>query len=166
MTYPLCSNRCCSLLTKPYIHKKVHYNDYAKYKARKAGAFVYDPSTQRILLVQSRGDKWGAPKGSMESTDASIEDCAIREVREETGIELQRDHLQTWYNTSKTIYYYIELPQQSVTMETDGVVDNDATGITWIKLDCLVQMARENRINLNVACKKLVRKFLNTDIMF
>lgn len=166
MTTHQCTQNCCTLLTKPYTRKKYRYTDQAKYKTQKAGAFIYDPVTRRILLVQSRGDKWGAPKGSMEQTDLSIEDCAIREVREETGIELEKRQLEVWYNTCRTTYYYIELPLQSVTVDTEGVINNDATGVTWIKLECLAEMVQTGTINVNIACKKLVRKFLNTNIMF
>lgn len=42
-----------------------------------------------ILLVRHVDDTWGVPGGCME-LDESAEECAMREVREELGIELGR----------------------------------------------------------------------------
>lgn len=40
----------------------------------------------RILLIKRNG-VWDLPKGKLEATDASLSDCSIREVLEETGVE-------------------------------------------------------------------------------
>ena len=41
---------------------------------------------RRILLIKRNG-VWDLPKGKLEATDASLLDCSIREVLEETGVE-------------------------------------------------------------------------------
>lgn len=41
---------------------------------------------RRILLIKRNG-VWDLPKGKLEATDASLSDCSIREVLEETGVE-------------------------------------------------------------------------------
>lgn len=160
MTLIHCPSTCCDILTKAYKHTRKRYPSLGKRDYRKAGAFIYDPRTQRILLVQSRGDKWGAPKGSMEDTDTSIHACAIREVYEETGIRLDRSQLNRMYRIDKTVYFYIELDQQAVGFDICTMHDNDATGITWIRPQCLAELHRNGQLHVNVACKKLMRKFL------
>jgi 8-oxo-dGTP pyrophosphatase MutT (NUDIX family) len=56
-------------------------------KLKKAGSFVYTSKKQKILLVQSRGQMWGPPKGSIQPNEEPLE-CAIREVKEETGLDI------------------------------------------------------------------------------
>ena len=63
-----------------------------------AGGLVYN-STGRILMI-FRNNKWDLPKGKLEVGE-SIQDCAIREVKEETGVSNLRivSELQRTYHT-------------------------------------------------------------------
>jgi 8-oxo-dGTP pyrophosphatase MutT (NUDIX family) len=79
----LCENKCCVIKLKPYTRHKKYYN--LNYKKHKAGVFIYDPKTNKILLVQSNGNLWGPPKGTLKSGE-TYQECAIREVQEETGL--------------------------------------------------------------------------------
>ena len=49
-----------------------------------AGGFVYT-STRKALFIFRRG-KWDLPKGKLDDNE-SLKDCALREVKEETGIK-------------------------------------------------------------------------------
>ena len=54
-----------------------------------ASAFVFDHTLTRTLLVfHSKGQFWVQPGGHLEEGDASIADAALRELREETGVDL------------------------------------------------------------------------------
>jgi len=56
-----------------------------------AGAFVVDPCEGKVLLLEHRQlGKWLQPGGHVEETDASVLAAALREVREETGIDPER----------------------------------------------------------------------------
>ena len=77
-----CNRGCCCLVSREF---KGGVKFYPRPKREKAGICIYDPEKDKILLVQSRGMKWGAPKGALEESDCSILDCALRETREETG---------------------------------------------------------------------------------
>jgi 8-oxo-dGTP pyrophosphatase MutT (NUDIX family) len=76
--------------------KKAFWKHFTIVKA--AGGLVENESGD-LLLIFRRG-KWDLPKGKLEK-DESLEECAVREVQEETGlrrIELQ-EFLLTTYHT-------------------------------------------------------------------
>jgi 8-oxo-dGTP pyrophosphatase MutT (NUDIX family) len=51
---------------------------------------VYSPASRAVLLVfHARLQRWLQPGGHLESFDRSLVDAARREVREETGIDVQ-----------------------------------------------------------------------------
>jgi 8-oxo-dGTP pyrophosphatase MutT (NUDIX family) len=53
-----------------------------------AGGFVYTDDLE-LLLIFRRG-KWDLPKGKVDEGE-SLETCAIREIKEETGIDISRN---------------------------------------------------------------------------
>ncbi|WP_422660584.1 NUDIX domain-containing protein [Paenibacillus sp. EC2-1] len=69
------------------------------------GAIIRD--NQGRILLQRRSDygNWGLPGGGMEAGE-SIEETMIREVFEETGLEVQQYELYTVYSGSRMKYRY------------------------------------------------------------
>lgn len=125
---------------------------------RKAGVFIFDPNEDRVLLVQSRGQYWGAPKGTLEENETSC-DCALREVKEETGIELKTENLLKAIKVNnRAVYFYTEMKANNV--EVQNIVNNDANGITWIKIKCLINCINKGEMVINKHCKILFKKFL------
>lgn len=153
-----CSKGCCTIKIR---------NDYtSKPSSRrgncpKAGVFFYDPEENRALLVQSRGRLWGPPKGSVElQNDETIPECAIREVREETGLEVTlEDFISATIINKNAVYYFVK--KRICPVEIQDLENNDANGITWIKLDCLEECIQSGAIVMNNHSKKVFRKFLN-----
>jgi 8-oxo-dGTP pyrophosphatase MutT (NUDIX family) len=163
----------CKIYTSKYVDAKEKY-DWVKYKKLKAGICFYDKTlgAQKVLVIQSRGDRWGFPKGSMEDCDvggsptldpeslASIKSCALREVLEETGIRVDPKHLVSKFVTDRTTYFLIDINKHPEyltvirdTRKSDDVHNNDATGISWIKVSCLRKL---NTLVLNSHCKKIL----------
>lgn len=82
-----------------------------------AGGVVYkrdDDGSLQILLIKNK-DRYGFPKGNVERTEKK-EDAAIREVKEETGVDAKIEeylgNVEYWYRSAvdtvhKFVYYYL-----------------------------------------------------------
>lgn len=157
-----CDDKCCKILIKQC--EKYRHNNY-KNNYKKAGVFIYDPKEERVLLVQSRGHLFGCPKGSLKIGESDTE-CAIREVKEETGLDISQNKFTNSIRIkNKSMYYYTELPFCEVTVqknndENDNDI-NDANGITWIKVKCLENAIKNGNITLNHYAKIVFEYFLN-----
>ena len=157
-----CKNGCCEYEMKTY--EKCQFTPRHK---QKAGAFIYDRENNKVLLVQSRGNLWGPPKGSCENAE-SFKKCAIREVKEETGIQLENNSIS---DSNKLIYnnaHYFYCPMSQVTVTLDSPMlsagSNDASGIGWFNMDCLKELVKLKIININFHCKLLFEYFLKVSI--
>ena len=58
---------------------------FKKFTVVKAGGGVVADANENILLMFRRG-KWDLPKGKLDDNE-TIEQCALREVQEETGLQ-------------------------------------------------------------------------------
>ena len=150
-----CKKRCCKIQQQEYTGNKTIYDKGNG--NRKAGLFVHDPETGKLLLVQSRGFLWGFPKGSMEGEE-TVKECAIREMKEETGIEVDIETLGKNYFTHRNTYFLYEMKECEV--DITRINNNDSCGITWINDECLKNCIQEGRIKLNKAAETLISKFL------
>lgn len=160
-TYP-CEKGCCSIKVKIYNQSPVHRP--RRGNCRKAGVFIYDPKEDRVLLVQSRGQLWGPPKGTLEVelNETSVQ-CAIREVKEETGLDVVGENFSRATKIkNRAMYYYVERDTCDVEVQHhEDCKDNDANGITWIKVQCLEECILAGRIVLNQHCKIAFRRFMD-----
>lgn len=150
-----CKKGCCHIQIKTYKHQKSFHRNY-----RKAGVFIYDPKQEKVLLVQSRGHLWGPPKGSL-NFEEQDRNCAVREVKEETGLNISYDDFTKAMKISKRgIFYYLEMDACDIEVQ-DSIENNDANGITWIKIQCLEQSIIDGNIVLNHYAKLVFSHFLN-----
>ena len=156
-----CQKKCCQVEVYPYDIKIIKRNKIKK--KRKAGVFVYDPKSDKVLLVQSRGNLWGPPKGTIKYGETERE-CAIRELEEETSIVLSPDQFTKAYNIHyKAYYFYSEMDLCEVKAK-EHVYDNDVNAVGWIKPKCLQEFIESGKIIISNHCKILFKKFLNLNI--
>jgi ADP-ribose pyrophosphatase YjhB (NUDIX family) len=150
----LCADGCCKIDIKEYKQQLLHSKN-----KKKAGVFIYDPTTNKVLIVQSRGNFWGAPKGTIEYGESNIE-CAIREVKEETGLIICEKMLfQSFIICNQATYFYLETSECDVKVQ-DNHLQNDANGIGWIKLECLKKCINSGKISINQHFRLLLIKLL------
>jgi hypothetical protein len=161
-----CDSKCCNYKVIPY-DKKVPFdiNKNKDMKIKKAGSFIYDSFSKKVLLVQSRGQMWGCPKGTLKDYENPL-DCAIREVKEETGIDIEEKELSDYIiMNSKVQYYLFEMKENNVYIQ-NHIEDNDANGIGWFNIHCLEILVYKGIININQQCRMLIKKVFSKDIPF
>ena len=155
-----CNKKCCHL---QYVDYYCNHNNKYKKNCKKAGVILHDITNNSILLIQSRGNLWGFPKGSSENNE-NFRDCAIRELFEETGISIKYNQLHVYYYVNTNVkYFYIKYNQFNINIK-DHTDSNDATGIGWIKIDCLQTLVQNNTIKLNFHAKKCIKFFFNINL--
>ena len=157
----VCPNKCCTLKISPYFNtRSKDFFKKVQYCTRKAGVVLYDTLQDKVLIVQSRGHLWGPPKGTLQYGE-SQRICAVREVKEETGLEISADSFTRAVNLSnRAIYFYMETPETSVEVQSQ-IADNDANGVGWIKLKCLQECVENGNISLSKHCQVVLKKLLN-----
>lgn len=131
----VCSQGCCILNRKEYIPKKEYENRGPR---EKAGTVIMNKLGQ-LLIVQSNGNKWGFPKGSVKVFETPFE-CAIRETLEETGIDLReysREDFKLYILTNGLYCSFFYIYIDGMIQVNIDRVDSDSTGIGWISIDCL-----------------------------
>lgn len=110
-----------------------------------AGGVVYRRSGDRveILMIQDRLGRWTIPKGHVEEGE-SIEQTALREVAEETGLTHFRlgeklDKLHFFYRKEgKLIFMTTYVFLMEALGDTDAVIPEDSEGIVdakWFDYD-------------------------------
>lgn len=142
-----------------------------KFKCKKKAGGILKHEN-RLLLVQSRGNMWGFPKGSLELNE-SVLDCALREVQEETSLLIPFTENDKKYYVNDTVFFYKKLEgvPQIDHQEIKNMKNNDCSGIAWIDLECLEKigsLARDkigfdcfddnmHNIKINSSLKKFIR---------
>jgi len=145
-----------------HLHYSPHYSKSSK--RRKAGVVIHDSKTNRVLLVQSKNNFWGVPKGGTNYNE-KVDDCAIREVFEETGILLEKEMLNQYFVVGKQIYYYVDMNYCDVEIQYNKNTEaNDVYGICWYKIECLSSLVENREICLTTTCKHLLKRFIGISL--
>jgi 8-oxo-dGTP pyrophosphatase MutT (NUDIX family) len=108
------------------------------------------------LVIQSYKRFWGFPKGHVEENE-TMEQCAIRETSEETGISLRETDLlrsYTVYN-GDGVYFIVNGNDLSYNLERMTSTE-EITGINWLCLRCLDRYMRVNEIIVNSHFRALI----------
>jgi 8-oxo-dGTP pyrophosphatase MutT (NUDIX family) len=107
---------------------------------------------------------WGPPKGTIQD-DETYEECAIREVFEETGIKLDSSQFIGYTVVkNKALYYTTEIKEYDISPQ-NHIKDNDANGIGWFNINCLNELIDTNKLAINQHCKILIKKFFRSQIV-
>ncbi len=128
----------------------VHSYEYPR-PAVSADVVVVDQETNNVLLIQRLRDpfagSWALPGGFMEM-DESAEQCAIRELEEETGLVVQQVvQLGAYSGVNRdprgrvvTVAFLAIAPGDSVPIAAD-----DAADAKWFSIDDLPALAFDHQ---------------------
>ena len=134
-------------------------------KRIRAGGFIYNKETGKVLFVIVRGMYWGLPKGGVRIGETNKQG-ALREVYEETGIRLADLNESKAYKIDSTVTYYpVEMPF-CVKTTPENVDDNDAIGLGWVNPKCAQDLIDiiPNGGRLTRHVHRCVKHFMNTTI--
>lgn len=97
---------------------------------------------------------WSFPKGHRERCDKTTIDCALRELKEETGISLSKDYLITKkYKAGE--YFIYSVPEEFRTFPQDTYEIEDASWFTFEEMCDL----RKN-IDVSLFCQHIQKSIL------
>jgi 8-oxo-dGTP pyrophosphatase MutT (NUDIX family) len=127
----------------------------------KAGGGIVVNEQNEVLLIYRRG-KWDLPKGKLDDGE-TIEECALREVKEETGLFKikiegfisQTKHLYEWEGATieKITDWYLmsHAGLEAATPQTE----EDIEEILWCPKNQLEQYINETYENIRLLFKNL-----------
>jgi 8-oxo-dGTP pyrophosphatase MutT (NUDIX family) len=132
-----------------------------------AGGGIVTNELGELLMIFRRG-KWDLPKGKLDKGE-SIEDCALREVREETGVlhlkigalllVTQHDYYDKWVKADviKETHWF-----RMFVSGTPALVpqtEEDITAIEWTKLTNVAARLEESYETIKAVLEKSDIKF-------
>lgn len=102
-----------------------------------AGIILHNENNEVLCVRDTKSDKWSFPKGHCERIDTHLLDTAIRETREETGLEYGVDY---WTDTQLYIQlgprvYYIAV---RLSTKEPKAMPGQSTEARWISREELV----------------------------
>jgi 8-oxo-dGTP pyrophosphatase MutT (NUDIX family) len=122
-------------------------------KITKSGAYIIDPVNKKILIIISNTDpiKIGIPKGSIEDNE-KIYECAEREIREETGLEIRIINKKKTRRIFDGVYFFIYINNGSKKFipNPNKLNKREIKESKWVDINFL----EENKAFCNVTLKK------------
>ena len=131
---------------KNIIIKDIQYllDKYYKFIAKipKAGAIIINKNNEIIFIKNKGFHKWCLPKGKADFDEngivtENIDDCAVREVLEETGVNIKShiDLNNKIHIISKNLTLYIVKNFNSIYRDYTKSIPNEITKVEWIHID-------------------------------
>ncbi len=133
---------------------------------------IYDDKLKLLLIKRGLDPfkgSWAIPGGFLELNE-DLEDCARRELSEETGIEnIYLQQLHTFGDPKRdprervvSVAYYAIAPK----VEMNPIANSDAIDAAWFSIDKLPQLAFDHCEIITMAHKRLVSDLDRSSVVF
>lgn len=119
-----------------------------------AGVIIYDRINDAIVIVKGNQDIYSFPKGHKKRTE-SMEECAVREIHEETGLIFSVDTIKQCnaINVFEYTYYIMHMDDGMNTLTNFNVVDHrEINSCNWYTITELLTLLHH--------CNQGVKKIL------
>ncbi|XP_046370727.2 m7GpppN-mRNA hydrolase-like [Haliotis rufescens] len=135
--------RHCPFLSIHAEHVDKRLEEWRAYKMSVPtyGAIILDPDKKYCLLVQGFWTKssWGFPKGKVNAEESAL-NCAVREVMEETGLDIsalirKTDYLENQMNDQLTRLYIV--PGVPLNTHFQPKTRKEIKSLQWFPIDSL-----------------------------
>ena len=132
-------------------------------KTTSCGAVVWrvrNGQLELLLIKQfEHKDSWGIPKGHVDSGETVVE-CALREVREETGVTVRLgerlpDCATYFKNEDKTVVSFLAQPVNQDAEPAHDDPDSEVADAQWIPVDRLPKIHVYQQALIAVAVGRL-----------
>lgn len=153
--------RSCNCTLKVLKHTENNMSDMENVN-EKICAGVCVIVKNKILINQSYNLFWGIPKGIVENNETLL-DCALRELKEETSIKIDRTNIAKYVfsfkykkmNRKVCIFFSIINNNES-NLINESELDKDSTGYGFIKPLCLLELFYSRKIQINYFTRVLL----------
>ena len=104
-----------------------------------------DDSKEVILVFRAGHNDWSLPKGKLDSGESEV-DCAVREVTEETGVEVEATtrldsvHYLLPNGTEKTVHFWLMNARGSPPERLETNDPSEVSRVEWIPLDRAINL--------------------------
>lgn len=131
------------------------------------GVLFRDTTAGPEVLMIFRNGVWDLPKGKLEEGE-SVEECAVREVAEELGIqepEIRSFLCETWHEYSmdgmeygKTTYWYVMQEKEKTAGRMSPQKEEGITELKWERIDKAIHLVGYD--NLRIVLKQFAAGFI------
>lgn len=131
---------------------QILFNCNKMLRPTRCGAIIID-SAYNILMVKGREHgKWGLPKGKEKKYDKSLLSTAIREVYEETSIDITKYNILNQVTCCSVVFFIVQVPKNIFFQPIDT---NEVEEIRFWD----IRTVNELHLNLNSSAKNVVLNY-------
>jgi 8-oxo-dGTP pyrophosphatase MutT (NUDIX family) len=130
------------------------FKSYKPFSQLVYGCICISPTNKILLVKGRRGNIWSFPKGHREITDKSSVACALRELREETGISLKSEYI-AYKKYMAGEYYIYAVPEEYRTFPQDTKEIEEAAWFTYEQVCNLTK-----NVDVSLFCQHIQKKIL------